>query len=101
MVERVESIVEQALVLTESDRTAIIRRLLDSLDGAPKDGAGQASGHAQAQGDSFFSSPEIEQAWAEEIQRRVEEMDRGEMKFTPGHEVVARIREQLRRTRDA
>lgn len=97
MVERVESIVEQALGLTESDRATVIRRLKESLGHAH----GGCEGGDGGTIDGFFQDAEVKQAWDDEIQRRIEKMARGEMKFTPGHEVVARVREQLRRSRDA
>lgn len=100
MVKRVESIVEQALGLTESDRAVVIRRLIESLDGVPASLDEGNRGDAEAFDDGFFRDPAIKQAWDDEIRRRIEKMERGEMKFTPGQEVVARIREKLHRSRD-
>lgn len=97
MVKRVESIVEQALGLTESDRATVIRRLMESLGEVSDSDTGVDNGTI----DGFFRDPEIKKTWDDEILRRIEKMQRGEAKFTPGHEVVTRIREQLRRSRDA
>lgn len=101
MVKPIESIVKQALNLPEADRVAVIRRLIDSLDQESGDSTDPTRNNDESGGDAFFSDPAVEQAWAREIQRRVERMDRGEAVFTPGHEVISRIREQLRRSRDA
>ncbi len=96
MVKQVESIVKQALDLNEADRAIIIRRLIESLDAAPARSDDSEGNRI----DGFFQDPEVKQAWDEEIRLRIERMDRGETTFVPGHEVVARIREQLRRSRD-
>lgn len=100
MVERVEAIVQEVLGLTESDRVLVIRRLIERLDGVPGGGLEDDRRDAEGFDDGFFRDPEIKQAWDDEIRRRIENMERGELKFTPGHEVVARIRNQLRRSRD-
>lgn len=42
-----------------------------------------------------FASPEIERAWREECDRRVEAMDRGDMELIPHDEVFKRIRGRL------
>ena len=42
-----------------------------------------------------FASPEIERAWREECDRRVEAMDRGDMDLIPHDEVFQRIRGRL------
>jgi hypothetical protein len=42
-----------------------------------------------------WASPEIEQAWMDECDRRVKAMDRGEMEMIPAEEVYRRIRERL------
>jgi len=39
-----------------------------------------------------FASPEIERAWREECDRRVEAMDRGDMELISHEEVFKRIR---------
>jgi hypothetical protein len=42
-----------------------------------------------------WDSPEIEQAWREECDRRVEAMDRGDMELLPADEVFRRARARL------
>lgn len=40
---------------------------------------------------------EVKAAWDAEIARRIEEIDAGNVEFIPGEEVLARIREKLRK----
>jgi len=40
---------------------------------------------------------EVAAAWDAEIARRIEEIDAGNVEFIPGEEVLARIREKLRK----
>jgi hypothetical protein len=40
--------------------------------------------------------PEVEQEWREEIQRRVEEYDRGEVEGIPMSETLAKLRAMLK-----
>jgi hypothetical protein len=47
--------------------------------------------------DSLWASPDIEQSWMDECDRRVKAMDRGEMELIPADEVYRRIRERLAR----
>jgi putative addiction module component (TIGR02574 family) len=88
MVKPTETILSQALALSEAERAVLVRRLIESLDDDVADGE-PARDRA------------VEAAWAEEIQRRVEKMDRGETKFRPGHEVMADLRKKLQQRRDA
>jgi putative addiction module component (TIGR02574 family) len=46
-----------------------------------------------------FASREIEQAWDQEIERRVEEIETGEAAGIPAEEVMAKARNTLRETR--
>jgi putative addiction module component (TIGR02574 family) len=79
-----DQIVEQALSLAPEDRAYVADALEQSL----------TSGG--------FASPEIEQAWVEEIERRLAAYDRGEVKAIEGTS-LAHIRERLadRRARRA
>ena len=95
MVKRVESIVEQALSLTESDRAVVIRRLIESLDGVPDRLEEGSRGDAEVFDDGFFRDPAIKQAWDDEIRRRIEKMERGEAKMIPGDEVRRKIRKMM------
>ena len=42
--------------------------------------------------DSFYATPEIEQAWDEEIARRIKLMDEGKMQMYDGDEVMRELR---------
>lgn len=71
---------EQALQLTPDEKRALIESLVISLDCDPD------------------ADPEaIARAWDEEIARRVEEMDKGEVEMIDGDEVFARLRTILAR----
>lgn len=95
MVKPIDSIVQQALGLTESDRALVIRRLIESLDGIAGDVEGDDRCDAEGFDDGFFRDPQIKQAWDDEIRRRIEKMDRGEAKMIPGDEVRRRIRKMM------
>jgi putative addiction module component (TIGR02574 family) len=71
-----DQIVEQALSLAPEDRAYVA----DALEQSLTSGA--------------FASPEIEQAWAEEIERRLASYDRGEVKAVEGAR-LAHIRQRL------
>lgn len=71
-----DQIVEQALSLPPEDRAFVANALEQSLS------------------HSGFASPEIEEAWAEEIERRLAAYDRGEVKALEGTSLT-RIRQQL------
>lgn len=42
--------------------------------------------------DSFYATPEIEQAWDEEVARRIKLMDEGTMQMHDGDEVMRELR---------
>ena len=63
---------DQALSLPCEDRVYLVDRLLQSLN-AP-------------------SQAEIDRLWAEEAERRVDEMDSGKLQTIPGEQVFAEIR---------
>ena len=65
----------QAAQLSERERAELALSLIESLDG-PAD-------------------PDVEEAWRLEIERRVAEIDRGEVDLIPGDEVFARLRRRL------
>lgn len=62
-------ILEKALTLSTQDRGALIGRLIESLDEAPPE-------------------PGVEEAWAEEIKRRVDDVRSGKVQMIPGEEVL-------------
>jgi len=66
---------EKASQLSETERAELALSLIESLDG-PAD-------------------PDVEEAWRIEIERRVGQIERGEVKLIPGDEVFARLRRRL------
>lgn len=68
---------EKATKLSETERAELARSLIESLDG-PAD-------------------PDVEKAWQLEIERRVGEIERGEVKLIPGDEVFAEARRLLKK----
>ena len=66
---------DQVLSLPCEDRIYLVDRLLESLN-AP-------------------SREEIDRLWAEEAERRIEELDSGKVEAIPGEQVFAEIRERL------
>lgn len=71
---------EQALQLKPDEKRALIESLVISLDCDPD-----------------ADPQEVARAWDEEIARRVEAMDRGEVEMIDGDEVFARLRAILAR----
>ncbi|HQU90686.1 MAG TPA: addiction module protein [Pyrinomonadaceae bacterium] len=43
------------------------------------------------------SRKEIDEAWKEEVERRIDEVENGEVKLIPGEEVFARMRERYKK----
>ena len=76
MASAVDIIEEQIRALSTSDKEALLRVLLEELDG-PAD-------------------PEVEAAWLEEVKRRDEELSSGKVKGIPAEEVFARLRARTR-----
>lgn len=72
----IELVREDALALSDADRVALTRDLLSSLDAAEAD-------------------PDVEQAWAKEAERRLEEIRSGKVQPVPGEEVLRKARERL------
>jgi putative addiction module component (TIGR02574 family) len=70
-----EQILQSALNLSSDDRVEIAESLILSLDEK--------------------RAAEIESAWAEEIQRRLDSIDRGEAKMIPAEEVMQEMRAWL------
>lgn len=67
---------EKASQLSETERAELALSLIESLDG-PAD-------------------PGVEEAWRVEIERRADEIERGEVELVPGDEVIARLRRRFR-----
>lgn len=74
--EEVSAILEKALALPPEARAAIADSLLESLDQSPPD-----------QG--------AEEAWAEEISRRIDDIDSGKVQLIPYEEVRRRLSARL------
>ncbi len=74
------AILKAALDLPEDDRRTLVEDLEASMNGG-------------------FASPEIEEAWGAEIERRIEEIDSGKVKTIPWREVQTEIRALLERRR--
>jgi putative addiction module component (TIGR02574 family) len=75
----VAEIYDDALQLSAEDREKLISLLEQSV----------------AANDSWYATPEIAQAWNEEIARRVKLMDEGKMEMIPWEEVHSRLRKIL------
>ncbi|HEX7831038.1 MAG TPA: addiction module protein [Thermoanaerobaculia bacterium] len=75
MTRNVAELLREASELPEADRAELAGRLLQSLDGEPDEG--------------------VEAAWAEEIERRVRQLDAGEVKTIPWEEVRAKLYARL------
>ena len=70
MTEKSQVVLDEALKLTTNERAEVAEQLIASLDEA--------------------SDTDVEQAWQEEVQRRLQQIERGEMKTIPW-EVVQRL----------
>ena len=65
----------KASQLSERERAELALALIESLDGEVDTG--------------------VDEAWQVEIERRIAEIDRGEVELIPGDEVFARLRRKL------
>jgi putative addiction module component (TIGR02574 family) len=81
MNKRVTSIIEEARKLSPAEREELFLRLREEFDAGLEEGTPE----------------EIEAAWAEELDRRIDKAERGETTFVPAEEVHARLRERLKR----
>lgn len=66
---------EKASRLPDTERAELALSLIESLDG-PAD-------------------PDVEEAWRVEVERRIAQIERGEVQLIPGDEVFARLRRRL------
>jgi putative addiction module component (TIGR02574 family) len=66
---------DQILSLPCEDRIYLVDRLLESLN--------------------VPSREEIDRVWAEEVERRIDELDSGKVQAIPGEQVFAEIRQRL------
>jgi putative addiction module component (TIGR02574 family) len=72
MTDKSKVVLEEALKLTANERAEVAERLIASLDEVP--------------------DADVEQAWQEEVQRRLQQIDRGEVKTIPWEEVQRQLR---------
>jgi putative addiction module component (TIGR02574 family) len=82
MTREAQKLLERALKLPLKERAKLAKSLLESID--EEEGAPPA---------------EVKKAWAEEIKRRVREIDEGRVKGIPHEQVMAEFRERLERAR--
>jgi putative addiction module component (TIGR02574 family) len=76
MTPQVSELLEKALSLTTQERGLLIDRLIQSLDDEPaEEGA--------------------EEAWAQEIKRRVDDIRSGRVKAVPGEQVLQELAEEF------
>ena len=68
---------EEALSLPSDERVSLVEKLLTSLN--------------------LPIQEEIDQLWAEEVERRVSQIERGDVELIPGDEVFAKIRRKYQR----
>ena len=79
MARDIAELFREAAQLPETERAELAGRLLESLDGEPDE--------------------EVEAAWAEEIERRIRQLDSGEVKTIPWEDVRAKLYARLRAKR--
>jgi putative addiction module component (TIGR02574 family) len=72
MTPQVSEVLEKALTLSTQDRGLLIDRLIESLDDGPAEEG-------------------VEEAWAEEIKRRVDDIRSGKIKMIPGEQVLRKL----------
>lgn len=72
MTQKSQVVLEEALKLSATERAEVAEQLLSSLDEIP--------------------DANVEQAWQEEVQRRLQQVERGEVKTIPWEEVQRRLR---------
>ncbi len=72
MTQKSQVVLEEALKLTAHERAEVAEQLIASLDDEP--------------------DPNVEQAWQEEVQQRLQQIERGEVKTIPWEEVQRRLR---------
>ena len=70
----VEAIEAEALTLSAGDRARLVEKLISSLD----------------------VDPEVEEAWAAEVERRHAEIEGGTVELVPGPEALAKLKAEFR-----
>ena len=72
--ETTETLQAAALQLTPTDRARLVDRLIATLD----------------------ADPEVEEAWATEVERRQSELENGTVSLLPGPETLAKLKAESR-----
>jgi putative addiction module component (TIGR02574 family) len=76
MSQKVAEVLDKALALSSQERGLLIDRLVESLDDAPPDEG-------------------VDEAWASEIKRRVDEIRLGKVKMIPGDQVLRELTKEF------
>jgi putative addiction module component (TIGR02574 family) len=76
MTPQVSELLEKALTLSSHERGLLIDRLVESLDDEPAEEG-------------------VEEAWADEIKRRVDDIRSGKVKTIPGEQVLRELAEEF------
>ncbi len=71
--ETVETLEAAALQLTPADRARLVEKLIATLD----------------------ADPEVEEAWAAEVERRQAEMENGTVSLLPGRETLTKLKAEF------
>lgn len=74
MTEKSQVVLEEALKLIANKRAEVVERLIASLDEAP--------------------DTDVEQAWQEEVQQRLQQIERGEVELIDSDTVMAELRKK-------
>jgi putative addiction module component (TIGR02574 family) len=77
MSSRANKVVEEALSLPSDERASLVEKLISSLN--------------------LPVQEEIDKLWADESERRVSQIEKGEIELIPGNEVFAKIRRKYRK----
>jgi putative addiction module component (TIGR02574 family) len=72
-----KKLLDEVLQLPADARVNLVEQLLTSLN--------------------LPTQPEIDQLWAEEAEKRIAQIDKGEIKLVPGRKVFSNIRKKYRR----
>lgn len=76
MTPQVSDVLEKALALSTQERGLLIDRLIESLDDDPAEEG-------------------VEQAWADEIKSRVNDIESGKVEMIPGEQVLNELAEEF------
>ena len=76
MTPQVSEVLEKALALSTQDRGLLINRLIESLDEGPAEEG-------------------VEEAWAQEIKHRVDDIRSGKARMIPGEQVLRELAKEF------